>query len=560
MPESPHAGGDPELRARTPSVGTADAAGPSRRTIVVGVALCCLATLLVKLHVNAIRTGVNHGDSSFYYVVAKNLATGRGFVLDYIWNFWNDPRGLPAPSNDWWMPLTSIIGAIGMKLGSIDYVSAQTAMIVATSILPLIVYLLGRELFGSALIGLVGAALSVGFHLFLDQPSALLSQGPYVVLASLSLWLAVRTMRAPSSLPWAGAAIALTQLARSDGIVLFGPLAVAVLLARPRPRPGQLGAALLGYALVMAPWWLHNLSAYGAIVPTGSLRAVWLLDYEQWYSLPSTVTADRWLAQGWPAIWAGKWSMAITNLRAFLEGLVVGAPMRDKAYAYPALTATLVLAAPGALSLLRRRFLPFWTLALAEWVFYSFVFTGVGIESFRIAMYGLYPTLLLCAAATIVWLGRWVGRLVPSGRAARAVPVALGALLVGWILVGQVRFASLSMEQKVAGINDLNDVYRLMRTRMFDYLGLSDEIIMAREVHQLNAIAGVKGLMIPFESEPVIRQVARRYDCHYLMLFVDHGAPSQRPSLRDIETNPHFERIFDARMKGIHWRLYRILD
>ena len=564
VPDSPHAGGDPELRARTPPVGAAGAAEPSRRTIVASVALCCLATLLVKLQVNAIRTAVNHGDSSFYYVVAKNLATGRGFVLDYIWNFWNDPQGLPAPSNDWWMPLTSIIGAIGMRLGSVDYVSAQTAMIVATSILPLIVYLLGRELFGSALIGLVGAALSVGFHLFLDQPSALLSQGPYVVLASLSLWLAVRTMRAPSSLPWAGAAIALTQLARSDGIVLFGPLAVAVLLARPRPGPGQLGGALLGYALVMAPWWLHNLSAYGALMPTGAFRAVWLLNYEQWYSLPSTVTAEHWLAQGWPAIWAAKWSMAGTNLRAFLEGLVVGAPMREKAYAYPALTATLVLAAPGALSTFRRRFLPFWTLALAEWVFYSLVFTAVGIESFRIGMYSLYPTLLLCAAATIVWLGRWVGRLLgrrlPTGRAARAVPAALGALLVGWILVGQVRFAHLSMEQKVAGINDLNDVYRTMRTRMFDYLGLSDEIIMARDVHQLNAIAGMKGLMIPFESEPVIRQVAQRYGCHYLMLFGDPEAQSLRPSLHDIETNPHFERISEAKMKGIHCSLYRILD
>jgi hypothetical protein len=113
---------------------------------------------------------------------------------------------------------------------------------------------------------------------------------------------------------------------------------------------------------------------------------------------------------------------------------------------------------------------------------------------------------------------------------------------------------------KVASINDLNDVYRAMRTRMFDHLGLSDEIIMAREVHQRNAIAGMKGLMIPFESEPVIRQVARRYDCHYPMMFGELGVPSLCPSLQDIEPNPHLERIFDASMKGVHWRLYRILD
>lgn len=537
---------------------------PSRRLVAAWVALCCLATLLVKFSVNAPRTAVNHGDISFYWAVAKNLAEGRGFVIDYIWNFWNHPESIPTPANVWWMPLASIIGAIGMRLGDMDYVSAQAAMIVVTSVLPLVVYLLGRELFGSAAVALTGATLSVGFHLFLDQPSALLSHGPYVVLASLSLWLVARTLRAPDSLPWAGAAIALTQLARSDGIVLFGPLALAALLARPRPGLRHLAGALLGYVAVMAPWWMHNLPIHGALMPGGSFRAVFLRNYEEWYSLPETVTAANWLAQGWPAIWKAKWAMAQTNAWAFLEGLVVGAPMREKAYAYPALVGLLWLAAPGALFMLRRRFLPFWSLVLAEWVFYSFVFTAVGMESFRTGMYSLYPTLLLASAAGLVALvrlaQRLAERLLPRARAARAAPVALAALFVGWTLDGQVRFAHLSMAQKVAGINDLNEVYTTMRTRMFDFLGLSDEIIMAREVHQLNAIAGMQGLMIPFEPEPVIRQVAARYDCHYLLLLGEPGERSMRPALDDIDDNPHFERIFDAKMKGIRWRLYRILD
>jgi len=47
----------------------------------------------------------HHGDIAFYYTLARNLAQGRGFVIDYIWNFWNHP---PAShlQHDWWMPLT----------------------------------------------------------------------------------------------------------------------------------------------------------------------------------------------------------------------------------------------------------------------------------------------------------------------------------------------------------------------------------------------------------------------------------------------------------------------
>ncbi len=83
-------------------------------------------------------------------------------------------------------------------------------------------YLLGRELFGGRLVPLLGAALASSFHLFMDQPCAPLSHGPYVVLAPLAFWLMLRAARTGRGWIWAGAAIAATQLARSDGLLLFG--------------------------------------------------------------------------------------------------------------------------------------------------------------------------------------------------------------------------------------------------------------------------------------------------------------------------------------------------
>jgi hypothetical protein len=526
------------------------------------VTACCLGTLVAKLVVNADRTQVNHGDISFYYAVAKNLAEGRGFVIDYIWNFWNHPTGVPTPSNVWWMPLTSVIAAVGMWLGRPDYVSAQLAMIVSTSVLPYVMYLLARDSFRSRGVGLLSALLATTFHLFLDQPSAPLSHAPYVVLAALSLWLIVRSLDDPRWIKWAGASIALTQLARSDGIVLFAALFVAHLVRWRRPPWRSLLAVPVAYALVMAPWWLHNLDVHGALMPGGSFRAIFLPEYEAWYSLPESVTKETWLADGWEPILAAKRHMSLINLQTAATGLVAGAADRKGAWEHAPLLAVLGLSWLGLLFTLRRRFVAFWTTWLLEWAFYSLVFTAVGWESFRTGMYSVYPMLVICAAAGLLVVARGITRLLAPAAHRQRIAAAIVGGIAAWIVTGQFVFAQESMKRKVYGIKDLNRAYTIMRNRMFEPLGLTEELIMARDVHQLWAIAGIRGLMIPYEPEPVIREVARRYGVRYILVMGDPSKPSLRPGLRNIESNPHYERVFGP-MEVTKWhrfQLYRILD
>ncbi|MGQ0554109.1 MAG: ArnT family glycosyltransferase [Planctomycetota bacterium] len=548
---------------------------PSRWTVALAVLGCCLLTLWIKHQVNVVRVNANHGDSSFYFAVARNVAEGRGFLIDYVWNFWNHPEGIPTPANVWWMPLASIIGAIGMWLGQHDYPSAQAATIAFSSLLPLVLYLLGRDMFGSRPIGLLGALLGTAFHLFLDQPSGVLSHSPYVVLASLSLWLIVRAAEHDRWLPWCGAAIALTQLARSDAVMLFGALAVALLARRAPgrwPRPRALVGLVLGYALVMSPWWAYNLHLHGVLMPGGAFKAIFLPHYEAWYSLPESVTPQRWLDTGWNAIWKLKGTISAANLDTAATGLITGAPERDKAWADPSLVTLWALSLVGLATMLRRQFLPFWALLLLQYTFYSLIFTAVGMESFRTGMYSLYPTLVLASAAGLLLLARGATRLaqsfsasVKAQRVAGRVVALAAVVLVGWLLLGQYRFARASLERKADGIAALNAVYRTMRVQTFDALGLSDAVIMARDVHQLNALAGMKGVMIPLEPEPVIREVARRYGARHLLLTGWGDQPleklSQRPALADIGKNPHFRRIFGpAKMRGIRWELYEILE
>jgi hypothetical protein len=533
--------------------------GPRR--VLWLVLACCVATFVCKLVVNEPRTSVNHGDVAFYYTVARNLAEGRGFTIDYIWNFWDHPQGFPTPSNVWWMPLPSVICAAGMLLGGGDYAAAQLAMIVLTSVLPLLVWLLGLELFRDWRVALLGAVLSVTFHLFLDQPCAPLSHGPYLVLATLSLWLIVRSVRDHRCLPWAGAAIALTQLSRSDGILLFAPLLVTHLAHRTRPGWKRIALVPVAYAAVMAPWWGHNLVVHGALMPGGSFRAVFLREYEQWYALPESVTRENWLKDGWEPVLALKRAVSRNNLETAAVGLVAGAADRKGAFDHAALLAVLGLAWVGVLTTFRRACLPFWTQLSAEWTFYSLIFTAVGLESFRSGMFSVYPMLVLCAASGLLLLLRLPVALLPARWPRERVRLLLAAAVTAWIVVGQFVFAREALVRKAQGIDDLNRFYATFRNRVIAPHGLEDAVFMARDVHELHALTGLRCVQIPFEPERVIRATAQRFGVTHLLLMGEPGQPSTRPGLQYIDANPHYELIEGpARANGMTFRVYRIVE
>jgi hypothetical protein len=110
--------------------------------------------------------------------------------------------------------------------------------------------------------------------------------------------------------------------------------------------------------------------------------------------------------------------------------------------------------------------------------------------------------------------------------------------------------------------------YTALRDKIIEPLGLQDAVIMACEVHELNAITGMKCVMIPLEPEPVIREVARRYGVTHVLLVNnlvtgDAQGNSLRPGLRTIESNPHFQLVAgpaERVNKGYRFRLYKIVD
>ncbi len=65
-------------------------------------------------------------DAEYYYMTGQTIASGGGFTEMILWNYLDDPEGLPHPAHTYWMPSASIIAALGMFFnGSLQFPSAQ---------------------------------------------------------------------------------------------------------------------------------------------------------------------------------------------------------------------------------------------------------------------------------------------------------------------------------------------------------------------------------------------------------------------------------------------------
>jgi hypothetical protein len=88
--------------------------------IPVGIRLY-LALYILGISVAGIvsiwQSSPGYMDADYYYGGAIQQVTGQGFWEPYIWNYLSDPAGLPQPAFTYWMPLPSIIAALGMYVG-----------------------------------------------------------------------------------------------------------------------------------------------------------------------------------------------------------------------------------------------------------------------------------------------------------------------------------------------------------------------------------------------------------------------------------------------------------
>jgi hypothetical protein len=75
--------------------------------------------------------------------------------------------------------------------------------------------------------------------------------------------------------------------------------------------------ALLGFLIVMLPWYVRNINVYGSIMAPGGSRALWLSNYDQTFTYPpDLLNKEAFLATGWKEIATVRFKALSTNLQS----------------------------------------------------------------------------------------------------------------------------------------------------------------------------------------------------------------------------------------------------
>lgn len=253
--------------------------------------------LAVSIFAAALVWTPGYMDADYYFATARELAEGRGFTEPFLWNYLDDPQGIPHASHLYWLPLSSMLSAAFMSLLGSSFRSAQIPFILASAALPAFTALVAYRLTSSTKWSLQAGVLAAFPGFFLPFFVSTDSFSIYALLGSGTI-LAISTARKQVTWLLVGILIGLASLTRADGLLLLMP---AVLGLKWRNRKLIWDGLLvgLGFLLIMGPWWLRNIHEVGAPFGGGAGRVFWLNAYDDLFAYPpDRLTLSNWLSAG----------------------------------------------------------------------------------------------------------------------------------------------------------------------------------------------------------------------------------------------------------------------
>ena len=531
-------------------------------------ALLGLLGLLVAAGVAAYQPSPGYMDAEYYTAGGLRLVQGQGFSEMLLWNYLDDPAGLPHPSHGYWMPLTSLLAALGMWVtGSRQFWAARLGFILLAGVIPMLTARLAFSFNKNRQQAVLAGLLAVfpAFYVpFLPVTDAF---GPHMLFGTLFLLCVSLPFTAapqPGRLPIhqgllpaaLGALAGFLHLSRADGLLWLG---VAVLVcvftqdgvagepAAPRSRAAQprwrvrlarLLACGLGYGLVMSAWLWRNYNVFGAWLAPGGSRALWLTDYDELFIFPaSLLTFGRWLGSGWQDILGERaWALGlnlqtslVVQAEVFLLPLILAGLWKLRthpavrwgglAWGLTFLAMTLAFPFAGA----RGGF--FHSGAALQPLFWAV--TPAGLEAF------------------LAWGSRRRGWNIVQARGVfRAALVLLAAALTGFIFFSRVYPAAPAGGQPARRTwgQDM-ERYARLEERLAVLGALPGEVVMVNNPPGYFLSSQRPAIVIPHGDLAALLAAAQRYRAHYLLVELDQvqgvelfAVPGDVPGLRFLES------------------------
>jgi len=290
-------------------------------------AILFLIGLIVPFSVSRFQDLPGYMDADYYFAGGVQLAKGNGFTEPYLWNYLDDPQGLPHPSHTYWMPLASIVSALGMWLaGATTYAAGRFPFILLSACVPLLMAALAFDITRNRLLAMISGLLSI-FSLyytpFMGVPD---NYAIFMLLGGAFLLLAPRKQKwIPLVL---GVLSGLMTLARSDGLLWLGLAGLTVIwrssfsvrekgwvreFAQKVVPAGLL--VLLGYFIIMGGWHYRSYRLFDSFMTPGGGRLIWLQNYNQTFSYPAeSITRESFLEAGLSTALSVRLKVLVANI------------------------------------------------------------------------------------------------------------------------------------------------------------------------------------------------------------------------------------------------------
>jgi hypothetical protein len=524
------------------------------RKIWLDILWLTAVALLVQAFWAARLTHPSYFDAYYYTTNGQRLAGGYGFTEEIIWQYLDEPVGLPTPSLTYWMPLPSILAAIGYSVSN-SFRAAQFPFWLMAGLLPLMSYFISWRLSGGQRWQARTAALFTAaggyYAAYWNQPSTFALYAWTGGGCLLALALAQENGRKST---WfaAGLLAGLSHLARADGILLLAVGGWVWLLKindlRLKIKDGSVQANLqsliidllifiFGYLIIMGGWFWRTWQVTGRPLSTVGTETIFLTNYDDLFAYGRHANPADYFAWGWSNILQSKLQALSLAAQTFIgvTGLTI--------FTFFFVWAWIKLSRDEKM----RRFLrPFTWYTPIVFGAMSLIFTFPGQRgSLLHTSTALWPWSMALAAAGIGFAVDWMAARLPHWQPEKSKPLFAGMFII-------VVFA---ISLAVSGSQPLRQDNAVIYAEIAATLP-PDAIVMSGDAPGFYYHTGLPSIIVPNEPPQILPEIAARYGATYLIL--DEDRP--RPLADFYEGKVSLPQIQPIQQFGEHTILYRFED
>ncbi len=506
----------------------------SHSSIIIIIVFSTALIIRLLLAIKSCHPG--HGDSSFYFTLAQNIVNGRGFVIDYIWQYLTIPADITHNAIEFWMPLSSVIMAAAMAIGGKSLFVALIPGIISGMLIPVIVYSWSRHFSESRFVRLGSAGLTlflptlVVFSLMTD------STVYYVLFISVSFLFMTKAQHQPIFYIFSAFFIGLAHLTRQDSILMMPVLFLVIILSnlRASAKLRYLVLTAIVYIAVFSPVWISNVNQFGVPLSPGPSKSMFITCYEDHYSYSKDLSWHGYLRWGIKNMIGIRAKTTADNIKILYDS--ASGPILILA-----LTGLIGLYYSGEWRNRWRLYLPPILYALVLIFFYSIIvpFNAEG-GAFNRSVLSICPFLIIMAVDFVY-----------SQFSSKKTAVVL-IWLIGFYLLGYSSMLSVNLVKKHNLLNaQMNELKTVLKQHIVEG---RETVVMTRNPWEVHYSTGLKTLQIPNNDSDTIYKVAKRFGADFLIL------PGQRPALDCLLNDSCFDSRF-RKLTGIpntNMTLFRI--